>query len=133
MPTPGQAFALVAQALGAVDPNDAAGVRAFYELEFPRYPESVRELVSEFIIGQTGVPSIENLTALTAAVNEQTGLGTIEFVKFEKGAIVSEGNIHANALRTKDSVSESGIRYVPALVTPPVTLLEEFARTGEKR
>ena len=129
MPTPVQTFALVAYALGAVDPNYADGVCAFYELEFAKYPESVRELVSEFIIGQTGVPSTENLTALRAAVGEETGDDASEF---ETCIIPGEENDGVNALITEHVVSASAALHFPALV-PAVTHLERIARTGVKR
>ena len=70
MPTSSQAFAVVAHALGSVNPEDGNAVDGFYETVFPAYPEAVRELVSDFVISQTSVPSTEDLAALREAVSE---------------------------------------------------------------
>lgn len=70
MPTSSQAFAVVAHALGSVNPEDGNAVDGFYETVFPAYPEAVRELVSDFVISQTSVPSTEDLAALREAVCE---------------------------------------------------------------
>ena len=70
MPTPPQAFAVVAHALGNVDPEDRTAVGGFYEHVFPSYPDAVKELVSDFVISQTSVPSTEDLVALREAVSE---------------------------------------------------------------
>ena len=68
MPTSSQAFAVVAHALGNVDPEDGGAVDSFYEHAFLVYPEAVRELIADFVISQTGVPSTEDLAALREAV-----------------------------------------------------------------
>ena len=69
MPTSSHAFAVVAHALGNVDPEDGMAVDGFYENVFPAYSEAARELVADFLISQTAVPSTDDLAALREAVN----------------------------------------------------------------
>ena len=68
MPTPGQAFAVVAGTLGRIDPEDRAAVARFYQTRFVEYPPKVQALISDFLIGQTAVPSDDALRALKQAV-----------------------------------------------------------------
>jgi DNA-binding MarR family transcriptional regulator len=68
MTTSGQAFAVVAEALAGVDPRDREAVTSFYRRKFVKYPPPVRALISDFLIGQSGVPSADALKALKAVV-----------------------------------------------------------------
>lgn len=69
MPTPFEAFAAVAQLLGHVDPADAQAVSAFYATPYEQYPDPVKAVIADFLIGQTDVPSDEDLLALQDLVN----------------------------------------------------------------
>lgn len=68
MPAPRRAFAVVAHALAAVDAEDREAVGRYYETEFTRYPNAVRELIADFLVGQSGVPSDGALAALKRQV-----------------------------------------------------------------
>jgi hypothetical protein len=71
MPTPSQAFAVVASTLAGIDPEDREAVSQFYETKFVKYPSKTRELISDFLIGQTHVPSDDALLALKQAISAQ--------------------------------------------------------------
>ena len=68
MPTPRQAFAVVASTLERIDPEDRGAVTRFYQTRFVEYPPKVQALISDFLIGQTAVPSDDALRALKQAV-----------------------------------------------------------------
>lgn len=68
MPTPSRAFAVVAHALADVDPEDKVAVSLFYERTFTGYTQPVRELIADFLVGQTDVPSGQALKCLKRAV-----------------------------------------------------------------
>jgi hypothetical protein len=68
MPTSRAAFAMVAAALSGVDPDDYEAVTLFYRRQFLAYPMPARALISDFLIGQSGVPSAEDIRQLKAAV-----------------------------------------------------------------
>ncbi len=68
MPTPRQAFAVVASTLERIDPEDRGAVTRFYLTRFVEYPPKVQALISDFLIGQTAVPSDDALWALKQAV-----------------------------------------------------------------
>ena len=68
MPTPGQAFAVVASTLERIDPEDRGAVTRFYQTRFVEYPPKVQALISNFLVGQTAVPSYDALRALKPAV-----------------------------------------------------------------
>jgi hypothetical protein len=72
MPTPRSSFAAVAATLGAIDPTDDAAVENYYRAEFVRYPEPVRFLIADFLVGATEVPSAEELELLKQAVGRPT-------------------------------------------------------------
>ena len=61
----------MAHALADVDPEDRAAVRRFYEAAFPSYPKPAQALISDFLIGQTGVPTAPDLAALKKALSKQ--------------------------------------------------------------
>lgn len=69
MPTPREAFAVVAATLGAIDPDDAAAVQRFYETTFVAYSTQVQEMVSYFLVCQTDVPSERVLKRLKRMVD----------------------------------------------------------------
>jgi len=68
MPTPSRAFAAVAHALADIDPQDRGAVTMFYRRTFLEYPMAVRALIADFLVGQVGEPSAEDLSALSQAV-----------------------------------------------------------------
>lgn len=70
MPTPMEAFALVASTLSGIDPEDDAAVKRFYETTFAGYPVAARELVADFLIGQTDVPANDALRKLKRQVDK---------------------------------------------------------------
>jgi hypothetical protein len=74
MPTPRRAFAEVAHALAGIDPDDRAAVREFYDDRFQSYPKATQALISDFLIGQTAVPSQVDLQALKKAVSRPARL-----------------------------------------------------------
>jgi hypothetical protein len=68
MPTSGRAFAAVAHVLADIDPRDREAVTTFYRRRFLEYPMSVRALISDFLVGQTGEPSVTALNELKEAI-----------------------------------------------------------------
>lgn len=57
MPTPKEAFAVVAATLEDFDPGDEVAVQRFYKRTFLTYPAQAQTLISYFLICATSVPS----------------------------------------------------------------------------
>jgi hypothetical protein len=70
MPTPYVTYALVAQTLAGVDPDDRAAVTAFYEHTFVSYPRKKREMIAGFIITYELPPDPEALRNLVILLDK---------------------------------------------------------------
>src|ERR1700728_4760959 len=77
MPTPPAAMARVAAVLADVDPQDRNAASKFYQSRSSGYPTPVQELIADFLVGLTGLPTEAELRKLKEAVDVGDGLAGI--------------------------------------------------------